>query len=130
MIAFRIDKGTGVPTYRQLVEQVRHAVRVGILGPGDQLPTVREVVHLLAINPNTVHRAYRELELLGIVFARQGQGTFVVDPVPSDLVRPPAALEKRLERWVDEARDAGLDDNTIRALVAAALERSRGRGRR
>lgn len=130
MIAFRLDKGTGVPAYRQLVDQVRHAVRVGILGPGDQLPTVREVVGHLAINPNTVHRSYRELELEGIVVGRQGQGTFVVDPVPTELVRPPAELEERLDRWVEEAQDAGLDADAIRAVVAAALERTEGRGRR
>ena len=76
-IRFRLDARTGLPPYRQLVEQVRQALRLGTLVPGDQLPTVRAVVREVAINPNTVHRAYRELEQQGLVEGRQGQGTFV-----------------------------------------------------
>src|SRR5215510_11833413 len=76
-IAFRLDPGSGVPTYLQLVQQVEHALRLGYLGPGDQLPTVKEVVSSLAINPNTVLKAYRELEHRGLAAGRPGQGTFV-----------------------------------------------------
>src|SRR5579863_4797976 len=79
LIHFRLDPRTGVPPYRQLVDQVAQAVRLGLLHPGDRLPSVREVVTQISINPNTVHRAYRELEIAGITEARQGLGTFVTD---------------------------------------------------
>ena len=76
-IAFRLDPGSGVPTYLQLVQQAEHAIRLGYLGRGDRLPTVKEVVSSLAINPNTVLKAYRELEHRGLAAGRPGQGTFV-----------------------------------------------------
>src|SRR5262249_36171229 len=110
MITFHLETRSGVPTYKQLVQQVTQAVRLGILQPGDQLPTVKEVVASLAINPNTVLRAYRELDLEGITEGRRGVGTFVapqVTPVPpDDLVE----LRASLKDWVDGARRAGLDD--------------------
>src|SRR4051794_41553491 len=87
MIEFHLDARSGVPTYLQLVQQVTQAVRLGILQPGDQLPTVKEVVASLAINPNTVLRAYRELDLEGITEGKRGIGTFVGEqaaPVPTD----------------------------------------------
>src|ERR1700720_1953833 len=77
-IEFRLDLGSGVPTYLQLVHQVQHALRLGYLAPGDQLPKVRDVVASLAINPNTVSKAYRELEMKGLAIGRPGQGTFVL----------------------------------------------------
>src|SRR5690606_41255346 len=77
MVEFQLDRGSGVATYLQLVHQVKHALRLGTLRPGDQLPTAREVVEKLAINPNTVLKAYRELEREGLVAGRPGQGTFV-----------------------------------------------------
>ena len=76
-IAFRLDPASGVPTYLQLVQQVEHALRLGYLKPGDQLPKVSEVVASLAINPNTVLKAYRELEHKGLAAGRPGQGTFI-----------------------------------------------------
>ena len=78
MIEFQLDAGSGVATYLQLVQQVRHALQLGLLKPGDQLPTAQQVVARLAINPNTVLKAYRDLEREGLVRARPGQGTFVV----------------------------------------------------
>ena len=89
MIIFHLDQRSGVPTYLQLVQQVRQAVRLGILRPGDQLPTVKEVVGTLAINPNTVLKAYRELDHEGLVAARRGVGTFVADELPSRAARRP-----------------------------------------
>src|SRR5882672_3870700 len=77
MIEFHLDARSGVPTYLQIVQQVRRAIRLGLLRPGDQLPTVKEVVGSLAINPNTVLKAYRALDLEGLTEARRGQGTFV-----------------------------------------------------
>src|SRR4029077_786388 len=118
MIEFRLDTKSGVPTYLQLVQQVKQALRLGILQPGDQLPTVMAVVGSLAINPNTVLKAYRELDLGGFVEGRRGQGTFVssaLPPVPPDDVK---ALRSSLQRWIDRARAAGLDDENMSALFA------------
>ena len=121
MIEFRLDGRSGVPTYLQLVQQVKRALRLGILQPGDQLPTVKEVVAKLAINPNTVLKAYRELDREGLVDGRRGQGTFVADGVAAQAPRDYAALRLALERWIDRARKAGLDDEAINALVTSTL---------
>ena len=120
MIAFHLDRRTGVPTYLQLVQQATHAIRLGILSPGDQLPTVKDVVGSLAINPNTVLKAYRELERGGLVVARRGVGTFVADSLPSRSPDDLKALRTSLQRWVDRARAAGLDDENMGALFAEA----------
>ncbi len=120
MIRFRIDRRSGLPAYRQLVNQVREALQLGILHPGDQLPTVREAVQQIGINPNTVHRAYRELEHQGLTEGRPGQGTFVVRTLARMPERQPA-LRRLLEAWVTVARQAGLDDDAIHALVSAAI---------
>ncbi len=77
--AFRLDAHSGVPVYRQLIDQVQAAVASGVLGAGDQLPTVRQVAVDLAINPNTVLRSYREMEIRGLLDTQQGMGTFVAD---------------------------------------------------
>jgi GntR family transcriptional regulator len=121
MIAFRLNTRSGVPTYLQLVQQVRQAIRLGLLLPGDQLPTVKEAVGQLAINPNTVLKAYRALEYEGLVLARRGQGTFVTQtlrPPPPDEIE---ALRRALELWLDKARKAGLDEESIAALYEDAL---------
>jgi GntR family transcriptional regulator len=120
-IEFRLDPSSGVPTYLQLVQQVEHALRLGVLRPGDQLPKVREVVAGLAINPNTVLKAYRELEHKGLTSARPGTGTFVdasLDPVTlPDLT----ALRRSLVRWLDSATAAGLDEDGVLALVSSTM---------
>jgi GntR family transcriptional regulator len=121
MIEFHLDNRSGVPAYLQLVQQVRRAIRLGMLRPGDQLPTVKEVVAALTINPNTVLHAYRQLDLEGIVDGRRGVGTFVAAasaPPPSDALR---TLRSSLERWVARARAEGLDDEGIAALFAEAM---------
>ncbi len=118
MIEFHLDSRSGVPTYLQLVQQVKQSLRLGILQPGDQLPTVMAVVGSLAINPNTVLKAYRELDLGGFVEGRRGQGTFVssdLPPVPPEGVK---ALRSSLQRWIERARAAGLDDENMSALFA------------
>src|SRR6478736_228595 len=118
MIEFHLEARSGVPTYRQLVQQVRQAIRLGVLRPGDQLPTVKEVVRSLTINPNTVLRAYRELELEGLTEGCRGVGTFVADaaaPLPPDEIK---ALRAALGQWVAAARDAGLDDENMHGLFA------------
>jgi GntR family transcriptional regulator len=121
VIEFHLDTRSGVPTYLQLAQQVRQAVRLGILQPGDQLPTVKEVVGALAINPNTVLKAYRELDREGLTEGRRGQGTFIATTVPSlppDGIGPVRAA---LQRWLRQARSAGLDDEAIEALLAETV---------
>jgi GntR family transcriptional regulator len=122
MIEFRLDTRSGVPTYLQLVQQVKQALRLGILQPGDQLPTVKEAVAKLAINPNTVLKAYRELDREGVTEGRRGQGTFISADQPAAVPGDYAALRTALLRWLERARKAGLDDDAIGALVAATLD--------
>lgn len=123
-MSFQLRTDSGVPPYLQLVQQVRQAVRMGTLGIGDKLPTVKEVVTELAINPNTVLKAYRELEHEGIVEGRQGVGTFVSrrpsGPPPGTQLR----LARTLQKWVRAARDEGMDDDAIESLVRDALHAS------
>ncbi len=121
LIEFRLDRGSGVATYLQLVHQVRHALRLGVLRPGDRLPTAREVVAQLAINPNTVLKAYRELEREGLVSGRPGQGTFVERSLGQTSMDDRARLRADLVRWVRDGRQAGLDLEDLEALVASVL---------
>jgi GntR family transcriptional regulator len=121
MISFRVDGHSIVPPYLQIVQQVRQALRMGVLDVGDKLPTVREVVAATAINPNTVLKAYRDLEREGLIEARAGHGTFVRHRPPG----PPPGTHSRLGRslagWVREARAAGLDDESMESLLSATL---------
>jgi GntR family transcriptional regulator len=121
MIEFHVEARSGVPTYLQIVQQVRQAVRLGVLHPGDQLPTVKEVVGSLAINPNTVLRAYRELDLEGVTAGRRGVGTFVADGVAALPASDVKDLRGALQRWVARARGAGLDADDMDALFADAV---------
>src|SRR4051812_38023898 len=122
LIEFRLDARSGVPTYLQLVQQVKQALRLGILQPGDQLPTVKEVVARLAINPNTVLKAYRELDHEGLVEGRRGLGTFVAEDVARSTPGDFDALRSGLVKWAERARQAGLDEEAIAALVAEVLQ--------
>jgi GntR family transcriptional regulator len=125
-IEFLLDPASGVPTYLQLVQQVEHALRLGYLKPGDQLPTVKGTVTALAINPNTVLKAYRELENRGLAVGRPGQGTFVDGTVAQVALPELAALQKTLLRWLGTARDAGLDEDAMAALFTRTLREFRG----
>ena len=116
MIEFHLDSRSGVSPYQQVVQQVRQALRLGLLREGDQLPTVKEVVASLAINPNTVLKAYRELEHEGLVAARPGVGTFVTRTLSDQSLAAHAPLRRELQRWLVKARRAGLDDESIEAL--------------
>ena len=120
-IEFRLDATSGVPTYLQLVQQVEHALRLGYLKPGDQLPKVRDVVASLAINPNTVLKAYRDLEGKGLAAGRPGQGTFVQAALSQIALPELAALRKALLGWLAAADTAGLDENGMVALFTSAL---------
>ena len=116
MIEFHLDARSGVAPYRQLIHQVRQALRLGLLHQGDQLPKVKDVVAGLAINPNTVLKAYRELEYEGLVAARPGVGTFVTGTLDGGPLAAHGPLRRDLQRWLAEARRAGLDDESIEAL--------------
>ena len=126
-IAFRLDLASGVPTYLQLVHQVEHALRLGYLVPGDQLPKVRDVVAELVINPNTVLKAYRELETKGLTVGRPGQGTFIEATLSQVVLPELAALRRSLIAWVATADAAGLDEDGITALVSSVLRDFRER---
>jgi GntR family transcriptional regulator len=137
-IVFRLDAASGVPTYLQLVHQVEHALRLGYLKPGDQLPKVRDVVAALAINPNTVLKAYKELETKGLAAGRPGQGTFVQATLSQVELPELATLRRSLLGWLATAEAAGLDEDGIAALFTNTLrdfrerrgghDRSRGAG--
>jgi GntR family transcriptional regulator len=116
VIEFHLDARSGVAPYLQIIQQVRHALRLGVLSVGDQLPTVKDVVAVLAINPNTVLKAYRELEYEGLVAARPGVGTFVTATLNGGSPATLGPLRRDLERWLAKARSAGLDDDSIEAL--------------
>jgi GntR family transcriptional regulator len=125
MIEFSLDGRSGVSPYLQVVQQVRQALRLGLLEEGDQLPTVKDVVARLAINPNTVLKAYRELERDGLIAARPGIGTFVTRTLTDDSFAAHAPLRKDLERWLTKARLAGLDDESIEALFLSTFRSAR-----
>jgi GntR family transcriptional regulator len=118
---FRLDPASGVPTYLQLVQQVEHALRLGYLKPGDQLPKVRDVVAALAINPNTVLKAYKELEVKGLTAGRPGQGTFILAGLSQIALPELTALRRSLSGWLTAADGAGLDENGIVAVFTGAL---------
>ena len=121
MVEYRIDRHSGVATYVQLVQQTKQALRLGLLQPGDKLPTAREVVEATAINPNTVLKAYRELEREGLVEARRGLGTFVrrsLGAAPAD-----SPLRGELEDWAARAVEAGWDRDDVAALFTAVLDK-------
>ncbi len=121
MIEFRLDARSNVPPYLQLVEQVRQALRMGRLESGDQLPTVREVAEAIAINPNTVLKAYRELEHEGLVEGRPGLGTFVIRSLAGPSLASHAALGRDLTLWLRRATKAGLDREDVVALFETTL---------
>jgi GntR family transcriptional regulator len=121
LIEFHLDDRSGVSPYQQIVRQVRHALRLGMLEIGDQLPTVKDVVAVLAINPNTVLKAYRELEHDGLVAPKPGVGTFVVQTLTDQTLSAHGPLRRDLDRWLAKARRAGLDDESIEALFLTSF---------
>jgi Predicted transcriptional regulators len=127
VIEFHLEPRSGVATYLQIVQQVKEALRLGTIDVGDQLPTVREVVADLAINPNTVAKAYRDLEHEGLVVAYQGRGTFVASTLAPASLRHHEELRAALERWLQTAESAGLDEESIRALISATLRETLAR---
>ena len=128
MIEFHLDARSGVAPYLQLIHQVRQALRLGLLRVDDQLPTVKDVAAGLAINPNTVLKAYRELEYEGLVAARPGVGTFVTGTLSDASLAAHGPLRQDLQRWLAKARRAGLDDESIEALFRDTFRSAREQG--
>ena len=128
VIEFHLDARSGVSPYQQIVRQVRRALRLGLLHEGDQLPTVKEVVERLAINPNTVLKAYKELEHAGLVSPRPGIGTFVTATLSVGSLAAHGPLRQELLRWLAKARCAGLDDESIEALLQDTFRSSAEEG--
>jgi len=122
MFRFRLDGSSGVPPYLQLVHQVRQSLLLGYLQEGDRLPTVKDVAADLAINPNTVVKAYRQLEHEGLAGGRPGQGTFITATSSPDLPEEQQILRASLEEWLRAAQEAGLDDEAVTALIAVARQ--------
>jgi GntR family transcriptional regulator len=121
MLDLRIDAASGLAPYAQLVQQVKQALRLGWLQAGDKLPTAHEVAAGVAINPNTVQKAYRELEREGLVVGRPGQGTFVQRSLSQSTPASLATLTRRLQGWIAAARAAGLDEDGVMDLVRATM---------
>jgi GntR family transcriptional regulator len=119
MFRFRLDGSSGVPPYLQLVHQVRQSLLLDYLREGDRLPTVKEVAVDLAINPNTVVKAYRQLEHEGLAGGRPGQGTFITGTLASPSAEASEALRGSLEKWFRDAAEAGLSAEAVTALIAA-----------
>jgi GntR family transcriptional regulator len=122
MFRFRLDGSSGVPPYLQLVHQVRQSLLLGYLREGDRLPTVKDVAADLVINPNTVVKAYRQLEHEGLAGGRPGQGTFITAAGALVVPEAQAALRESLERLLRDAEAAGLDDEAVTALIAVARQ--------
>jgi DNA-binding transcriptional regulator YhcF (GntR family) len=125
MFRFRLDASSGVPPYLQLVHQVRQSLLLGYLREGDRLPTVKDLAGELAINPNTVVKAYRQLEHEGLAGGRPGQGTFITATLAPP---PPAAsesLRSSLEDWFRSAQEAGLSEEAVTALIAVVRHEMR-----
>jgi len=127
-IVFYLDRGSGVPTYLQFVHQVDYALRLGFLREGDQLPRIKDVTRMLAVNPDTVMKAYRELELRGVAAGRPGVGTFITQAPDIAGLRQMAGLQKKLTGWLGEAAAAGVDEVGMKALFTAALRDFNGGG--
>jgi GntR family transcriptional regulator len=120
---FRLDNGSGVPVYRQLIDQVQAGIATGTLTVGHQIPTVRQVAVDLAINPNTVMRAYRELEIRGVLDTQQGTGTFIAARGPQI---EDDGRSRRLDQLIDEfVARAGAGGFTLAEILDALKERGK-----
>lgn len=128
MVEFQLDTASGVATYLQLVQQVHQALQLGLLKPGDRLPTAQQVVAKLAINPNTVLKAYRDLEREGLVRARPGLGTFIVGTLPRTDPKAQARFLASMSDWLAQARAAGLGPDDIEAIYRTAFRNAFSEG--
>jgi DNA-binding transcriptional regulator YhcF (GntR family) len=120
-LTLRVDGRSGVPPYLQIAQQIRQAIGAGVLVPGDRLPAVKDIVAMVAVNPNTVFKSLRELEHEGLVEGRPGAGTFVLRRPPGPPPGRHLVLRRSLTRWVGQARDSGMDDRAIEGLLRQVL---------
>ncbi|WP_128382544.1 GntR family transcriptional regulator [Streptomyces cavernae] len=127
-VEYRIDRRSGVPAFQQIVQQTKQALRLGVLVPGDRLPTAKEVSETSAVNPNTTLKAYRELEREGLVEPRPGLGTFVRRTLGRPETGTDSPLYGELVAWMSKAAEAGLEQEDVAALVASALEQQYAAG--
>lgn len=127
-VEYRIDRRSGVPAFQQIVQQTKQALRLGVLVPGDRLPTAKDVAETSAVNPNTTLKAYRELEREGLVEPRPGQGTFVRRTLGRPETGTDSPLYGELVAWMAKAAEAGLEQEDVAALVASALEKQYATG--
>jgi GntR family transcriptional regulator len=125
MFRFQLDGSSGVPPYLQLVHQVRQSLLLGYLREGDRLPTVKDLAEDLAINPNTVVKAYRQLEHEGLTGGRPGQGTFITATLVPPLPDASEALRAALADWFRAAEEAGLSEEAVTALIAVVRNDTR-----
>lgn len=121
MISFHLDARSGIAPYLQIVAQVRQALLLGLLAEGDKLPTVKEVVAKVTVNPNTVSKAYRELEHLGLAAAKPGVGTFITRSLGQASLADHGPLQQDLRGWLARARSAGLTDAGIDAMYQTTV---------
>lgn len=128
MISFRLDTRSGLAPYLQIVQQVKRSLRLSMLDVGDQLPTIKQVAADVAINPNTVIKAYRELEYEGLIESRPGQGTFVMKTLAGPSQESHARLRRSLLRWLQDAHTAGLDEESMEALFLDTLHEAMKEG--
>ena len=125
---YRIDRRSGVPAFQQIVQQTKQALRLGVLVPGDRLPTAKKVAEISTVNPNTTLKAYRELEREGLVEPRPGQGTFVRRTLARPETGTDSPLYGELVVWMSKAAGAGLEREDVAALVASAMEKQYAAG--
>ncbi|MFC4463870.1 GntR family transcriptional regulator [Streptomyces xiangluensis] len=128
IMEYRIDRRSGVPPFQQIVQQTKQALRLGVLVPGDRLPTAKEVAATSTVNPNTTLKAYRELEREGLVEPRPGQGTFVRRTLGRPETGTDSPLYVELVAWMSKAAGAGLEQEEVAALVASAMEKQYAAG--
>jgi len=125
VILLKPNPSSGVPIYLQLMEQVRHAIETGALKPGEQLPSIRPLAEELVMNPNTVAKAYRELEHEGVIELRQGAGAFVSDKAPTQQeTERLQAAQALVAQGIQRLRARGISDEGIRRLIEAELARN------
>jgi GntR family transcriptional regulator len=127
-VEYRIDRRSGVPAFQQIVQQTKQALRLGVLVPGDRLPTAKEVAEVSTVNPNTTLKAYRELEREGLVEPRPGQGTFVRRTLARPSAGTDSPLYAELVAWMAKAAGAGLEQEDVAALVTSAMEKQYAAG--
>jgi GntR family transcriptional regulator len=122
-ISFSLDPASGAPIYRQIIQQIEYAILSGRLGPGDRLPTIRSLAVALKTNPNTIARAYGELEIRGVLATRAGSGTYISDkkPAPED-----GGLRRKIRevagRFIQEMRDLGVEREELVRIIGEYQE--------